>query len=74
MSIKTFFLRKMLESKLKGVSKEDQDKIFAMLEKNPDFFQKIGGEVEEEMKKGKDQMAATMEVVKRHENDLRGLM
>jgi hypothetical protein len=74
MSIKSFFLRKMLESKMKGVSKEDQDKIFTMLEKNPQFFQKIGGEVETEMKKGKDQMAATMEVLKRYETDLKNLM
>lgn len=69
--MKTFLMRKMLASKLKGVPQAEQDKLFEMIEKNPDFFQKIGLEVQEEMKKGKDQMAATMEVVKRHELELK---
>ncbi len=67
-------MRKMLANKMKDVPQGDQDKVFAMLEKNPDLFQKIGLEVQAEMKKGKSQMAATQEVVKRHEADLRGLM
>lgn len=74
MSIKTFLMRKMLASKMQGVPKEEQEKVFSMLEKNPQLFEKIGVEVQEEMKKGKDQMAATMEVVKRYESDLKGLM
>ncbi len=74
MSMKTFLMRKMLASKMKGVPQAEQDKLFDMIEKNPDFFEKIGLEVQEEMKKGKDQMAATMEVVRRHESALKGLM
>ncbi len=65
----------MLASQMKGVSAEDQEKVFSMLEKNPDLFQKIGAEVQEEMKKGgKDQMTVTMEIVKKYEADLKGLM
>jgi hypothetical protein len=71
MSIKDFFLRKMLSSQMKGVPQADQDKVYAMLEKNPELFQKIAAEVQAEMKKGKNQMAATMEVVKRHEAELK---
>lgn len=67
-------MKKMLASKMKDVPQAEQDKIFAMIEKNPDFFQKIALEIQEEMKKGKDQMSATMEVVKRHEAQLKGLM
>jgi head-tail adaptor len=75
MSIKTFLLRKMLSSQMKGVPQADQDKVFAMLEKNPDLFQKIGMEVQEEMKRtGADQMTATMKIVKKYEADLKGLM
>ncbi len=74
MSIKTFLMKKMLASKLKGVPQAEQDKLFSMIEKNPDFFQKIGVEVQEEMKKGKDQMAATMEVMQRHQDELKKLM
>lgn len=67
-------MKKMLASKLKGVPQAEQDKLFSMIEKNPDFFQKIGVEVQEEMKKGKDQMAATMEVMQRHQDELKKLM
>lgn len=73
MSMKTFLMKKILASKLKGVPQADQDKLFSMIENNPDFFQKIALEVQEEMKKGKDQMEATMEVAKRHEAELKGL-
>lgn len=74
MSIKDFLMRKMLASKLKGVPQAEQDKLFSMIEKNPELFQKIAIEVQEEMKKGKDQMTATMEVSKRYENQLKGLI
>lgn len=75
MSLKTFFLRKMLASKMKGVPQAEQDKIFDMIEKNPDLFQKIGTEVQEKMQKeGKDQMAAAMEVMQKHQDQLKGLM
>ncbi|MFZ2522499.1 MAG: hypothetical protein WAZ44_02630 [Minisyncoccia bacterium] len=74
MSMKSFFMRKMLSSQLKGVPEAQQEKLVGMVEKNPDFFQKIAIEVQEEMKKGKDQMSATMEVVKRHESELKNIM
>ncbi|MHB1316682.1 MAG: hypothetical protein ACYCZW_02385 [Minisyncoccota bacterium] len=74
MSLKTFFLKKMLSSKMKGVPQAEQDKIFDMIEKNPDFFQKIGVEVQEKMQKeGKDQMVAAMEVMAKYKDQLQGL-
>lgn len=74
MSMKTFLMKKMLASKLKGVPQAEQDKLFNMIESNPEFFQKIGLEVQEEMKRGKDQMSATMEVMKKYETELKSLM
>lgn len=75
MSIKSFLLKKMLSSQMKGVPQADQDKVFAMLEKNPDLFQKIGLEVQDEIKRtGADQMTATMKIVKKYEAELKGLM
>ncbi|HEY0220668.1 MAG TPA: hypothetical protein VGC58_00400 [Candidatus Paceibacterota bacterium] len=73
MSIKNFLMRKMLASQMKGVPQAEQEKIFNMIEKNPEIFQKIATEVQEEMKKGKDQMSATMEIAKKYENELKGL-
>lgn len=74
MSMKTFLMKKMMQSQLKGVPQADQDRIFSLIEKNPDLFQKIALEVQEEIKKGKNQMAATMDVAKRHEATLKGLI
>lgn len=73
MSIKDFFMKKMLASQMKGVPQSDQDKVFSMLQKNPELFQKIGLEVQAEVKKGKNQMTATMEIVKKYEDELKKL-
>lgn len=73
MSIKDFFMKKMLASQMKGVPQADQDKVFGMLQKNPELFQKIAEEVQAEVKKGKSQMNATMEIVKKYESELKSL-
>ena len=59
---------------MKGVPQEEQDRVLGMLEKNPELFQKIAIEIQEEMKRGTDQMSATMKIVKKYESDLKGLM
>jgi len=99
MSMKTFLMKKMLASQMKGVPQAEQDKLFAMIEKNPELFQKIALEVQEEIKKvrsrvttsqdlehlskdakgvlpryGDDQMTATMEIAKKYESELKGLL
>ena len=74
MGLKSFLMRKMLASKMKDVPKEQQDKIFAAIEKNPELFQKIALEVQEKTKGGKDQMAATMEVMQKYQNELKGIL
>jgi hypothetical protein len=72
--MKTFLMKKMMASKLQGVPQAEQDKLFAMIEKNPEFFQKVALDVQEEMKKGKDQTTAMMEVLKRNEDKLKGML
>jgi hypothetical protein len=69
-----FIMRKMLESKMKDVPKEQQEMIFNMIEKNPDFFQKIALEVQEKTKGGMDQTSAMMAVMKEHQDELKGMM
>ena len=74
MSMKTFLIKKMLADKMKDVPQAEQDKLLALIEKNPDLFQKIAVEVQEEMKKGKDQMSAMMEIAKKYETDIKNLL
>ncbi len=74
MGLKDMLMKKMLQSKMKDVPKEQQDKIFSMIEKNPDFFQKVAVEVQEKIKQGKDQMSATMEVMSQYQDELKGML
>lgn len=71
---KNFLMKKLLQSKMKDVPAREQEKMIAMIEKNPDLFQKIAAEVQAKMKEGKDQFSATMEVTKNYEEELRKMM
>jgi hypothetical protein len=74
MSLKTFFLKKLLQSKMKDVPVDQQEKIFSAIEKNPQLFEKIGLEVQEKVKGGKEQTAATMEVMQKYQEELKQVM
>ncbi len=67
-------MKRLLKSKMKDVPEEQQDMILGAIEKDPDFFQKIAGEIQAKMKEGKDQMTATMEVMQAHQSELQKLM
>ncbi len=71
---KNFLMRKLIESKMKDVPAEQREQIISMMEKNPEFFEKIATEVQEKVNGGKSQMDATMEVMQKHQEELRGLM
>ena len=67
-------MKKMLGKKLQGIPEADQDKLFDMVEKNPALFQKIATEIKALQKSGKDQMAATVEVMSKYQSELKGVM
>lgn len=67
-------MKKMLKSKMKDVPQAEQDKIFNAIEKDPKLFENIALEVQAKMKEGKDQMAATMEVMQKYQGDLKNLL
>jgi hypothetical protein len=69
-----FLLKTMLKRQMKNVPSEQQEQIFAMIEKNPDFFMKIAEEAQEKIKGGMSQQDAMMAVMKAHESELRAVM
>lgn len=69
--LKDFFVRKLIESKMKDVPQDQREMIIKMIEKNPEFFQKLVEEIQTEISSGVDQMEATMNVMKRHESKLK---
>ena len=74
MGIKDYFMEKMLESKLKGAPKEEQQKILAMLQKDPALFQKIASEIEAGTKAGGEQMKVAMQVMEKYKANIQKLM
>lgn len=74
MAMQDFLLRQMIKAKMKNVPPEQQEMILQLVTKNPELFKKIGEEVERRTKGGEPQMKATMEVMKKYQNELRELM
>ncbi len=66
-----FLLKKML--RMKGVPEAQIDMFIKMMEKNPDLFKKIAEEVQAKVKSGMSEQAASMEVMKKYESELKKL-
>lgn len=71
---KKFLMKKMMQSQLKNLPKDQADMIGAMVEKDPELFMKIAKETQQLVKGGKDQMVAMMEVSKKYQKELQRLM
>lgn len=76
MGIKDFFMRKVLKGQLKksGLPEAQQERLLEGMLKNPELFKKIGEEIKALQKQGKNQMSASMEVMKKYQNELRDIM
>jgi hypothetical protein len=69
---KNFLLKKMLRTQ--GVPEAQIEMFVTMMEKNPELFKTIASEVQEKVKGGMSQMDAGMEVMKKHEEELKKLV
>ena len=72
--LKNLLLKKMMKSQLKGVPEEEQGKMIKLVQENPKLFQKIGLEIQAKVKEGKEQMLATMEVMKKNQEEIKKIM
>ena len=68
---KNFLLKKMLRTQ--GVPEAQVDMFISMIEKNPELFKNIATETKAKMDAGMDQMTASMEVMKKYEEELKKL-
>jgi len=71
---KSFLLRQTLKAKMKNVPEAEREQMLALVEKNPEFFKKIGEEVEKRVKAGQSEIAATMVVMREHQAELQKLV
>ncbi len=72
--IKDFLMKKMIKSQMKDMPEAEQEKMIKLVTENPELFQKIALETKAKMKEGKDQMAAAMEVMQAHQEELKKIM
>lgn len=71
MGVKDYFLKKVIESKLKDVPEAQREQILALVTKNPELFKKIGEEIDRRVKGGGEpQMKATMTVMKKYQKEI----
>ncbi len=70
--LQNFLLRKMLRTQ--GVPEAQINMFIAMMEKNPELFKTIATEVKTKVDAGADQQAASIEVMKKYEQELKKLV
>ena len=74
MSIQSFLFKQYANWKLKDVPEAQREQMMALVQKDPELFKRIGEEIERRKKGGESEMKATMEVMKKHREEIAGLM
>jgi len=68
--LKNFILKKLIQSKMKNLPKEQQDMILALVSEHPELFQKIGDEIKAKTKNGMNEQMAMMQVMRQYQGEL----
>ena len=73
--LKQYALKKVLESQMKDAPPEQKKMILEMVEKDPQMFEKIAKEMQDELKKnGNNQRAAAMKVLPKFQKEIMSVM
>lgn len=73
--MKNFAMKKVLQSQMKNVPKEQQEMLMGMMEKNPKLFEQIAKEMQAELKaNGNNQMAAAQKVLPKYQKEIMEVM
>jgi formate dehydrogenase maturation protein FdhE len=73
--LKSFAVKKLLDSQLKNVPQEQRDLIMTLVEKDPALFEKVAKELQAEMKSnGNNQMAAAMKILPKYQKEIMDAM
>lgn len=72
--LKKMLTEKLMERQLKNLPPAQRDAIMAAVSANPDFFNAMAKEIEAEKKAGKSEMAASMEVMRKHQGEIQKIM
>jgi len=69
-----FLMKAMIKRQLKGVPDDQIEQILTIIEKNPDFFKKMGEEVQHKLKSGMSQEAAMQAFMSAHKDELKTIL
>lgn len=72
--IKEFIMKQMLKRQLGHLPKEQQELFLTLIEKDPKLFEQMAKELDVEMKKGGNQLAAAMRVMPKYKDKIQALM
>ncbi|TSD03415.1 MAG: hypothetical protein Athens071416_96 [Parcubacteria group bacterium Athens0714_16] len=71
--MKNFIMKNLMKMQLKKLPEDQREKAEKMIDENPELLMKIAQEIQEEVKKGRDQMTVAMEIAKKYESELKGI-
>ncbi|MDQ2933075.1 MAG: hypothetical protein M3Q80_01705 [bacterium] len=69
-----FFTKGLIKRQLKGMPEAEIEKLFEMIEKNPDFFQKMAGQIQEKMKQGMTQEQAAKSIMESEGDEIKKVL
>ncbi len=72
--LKDMAVQKMLEKQLGKLPPAQRDMIISAVKENPEFFKKITEEIKALEKQGRNQMAASMEVMRKYQGELQKML
>jgi hypothetical protein len=71
---KNMIMKQAMKSQMKGLPKDQQDKILGAIDRNPEFFEGLAKQIEQKQKEGKGKTEASMQVMRENQDKLRKLM
>jgi hypothetical protein len=71
---KNIMMKGAMKAQMKGLPADQQERLLAALEKDPEFFENIAKQIDQKKKQGKGEMEASMEVMRENQDKLRKLM
>lgn len=74
MSIKSFITEKLIRAKMKLLPKVQQDMFIKLINENPELFKQIADDTKVLTKGGMSEMAATMQVMRKHQAEIQKAM
>lgn len=72
--LKQFLMKRAMAAQLKDIPEEQRNKIIAVVEKNPEFFERLALDIQEKIKDGMTQEEATVAVLATNQEEMKKLL